>query len=198
MTTAHAASTPPEEATMHGYTTGESADGIWYLNHTTASGEWVTLSTHPTEIDATQEMITLIAEDARRLRVSLDISKTRHDSTTLQLDRLRDLIEALPWDEINSGNFSPQQGCGDVAMFREAAIDLGCSERINIGAEQSYEVMCEAVISITITVSAISEDMADEAAQTRLDDLDFTPDDGTSDYTIDDTETKVLEVQSPC
>ena len=183
---------------MHNYSTACNADGIWSLSVLSIDEhEVIQISTHLTETEALEAMVDAIVEEKRVIQSNLDKARARHDSTTLQLENLRDLIEALPWEDINSGNFSPQQGCGDVAMFREAAIDLGCSERINLGADRPYTVTAEVTLRVSFTVIATGEESAHDLAELALDSCEYKGGHLLDDFCIDDTSSDIEEVY-PC
>ena len=191
--------TPPEEAPhMHNYTTACNADGIWSLSVLSIDEhEVIQISTHLTETEALEAMVDAIVEEKRVVQSNLDRARARQDATERQLENLRDLIEALPWQDINSGNFSPQQGCEDVAMFREAAIDLGCSERINLGADRPYTVTAEVTLRVSFTVIATGEESAHDLAELALDSCEYKGGHFLDDFCIDDTSSDIEEVY-PC
>lgn len=190
--------TPPEEAFfMHNYTTACNADGIWSLSVLSIDEhETIQISTHPTETEALEAMIDAIVEEKRVVQSNLDTTRARQDSTTRQLDNLRDLIESLPWHEINTGDFHPMQGCGDVATFREAAIDLGCSERINLGADCPYSVTAEVTLRVSFTVIATGEENAHDLAELALESCEYKGGHLLDDFCIDDTSSEVEGVEA--
>ena len=155
---------------MHNYTTACNADGIWSLSVLSIDEhEVIQISTHLTETEALEAMVDAIVEEKRVVQSNLDRARARQDGTERQLNALQSLIEGLPWNDINSGEFSPAPGCGEVAMFRDSAIDLGCeSAIINDGADRAFTIDAEVTIRVSFTITANSEDNAHDIAEIAL------------------------------
>jgi len=190
--------TPPEEAPhmYDDYTTHRNVDGTWRLSVKRLDDTgYVEVSTHDTQAEALQGMVEAIVEEKRVVQSNLDTARAREGSTRRRLETFCDLIESLPWEDINSGQFHPQQGCGDVAAFREAAIDLGCSERINLGADRPYTVTAEVTLRVSFTVIATGEESAHDLAELALESCEWKGVNLLDDFYIDDTSSEVEGVE---
>jgi hypothetical protein len=121
-----------------------------------------TMPTTTTDVIPSEERIANLEREVEGLRRALE-------TKTERVARFVETIENLPWSDINTGNFSPQEGCGDVATVRDLFIRLGCSESLlNEGLFREYEVQIRAYINLHYTVTATNEDDADEKAHEML------------------------------
>ena len=94
------------------YTTHRNVDGTWRLSVKRLDDTgYVEVSTHDTQAEALQGMVDAIVEEKRVAQSNLDRARARQDATERQLNELQSLIEGLPWNDINSGEFSPAPGC---------------------------------------------------------------------------------------
>jgi hypothetical protein len=169
--------------TRDDYTTTRNADGIWVLSVRSIDdpAAYVHVSNHTTEAEALEAVADAIAEEKRIALSNLATARQRQENTQRHLDALRALVEGLPWHDINTGDFSPQQGCGDVAAFRDAAAALGCDENtLNAGAERDYVITAEVTLCTTFIVTATSEEAAHDLAEYALEGCRW-DDDGTLD-----------------
>jgi hypothetical protein len=122
------------------------------------------MDTTPAVINTTppEERITNLEREIDSLRRALE-------TKTERLARFIEAIENLPWSDINTGNFSPAEGCGDVATVRDLFIGLGCDESsLNEGLYNEYAVTIRAYIDLHYTVTAVNEEDADEKAHEML------------------------------
>lgn len=180
---------------MHDYTTTRTADGIWVLGTKAHDDTFVTVSTHPTEAEALTALVAVIVEEKRVLQSNLDRARNSREGTERLLTSLQTLVEGLPWEDINSGNFSPQQGCGDVAAFRTAAVDLGCdASTINYGAERDFVIMAEVTLRVSFSLTANSEENAHDLAELALESCNWHHDGSLDDFYIDDVRECVEDV----
>jgi hypothetical protein len=181
---------------MHDYSATRNADGIWAVTAPTIDGTGpATFSTHTTEAEAYSAIADRIAEEKRVLSTNLAIARNREESTQRQLLALRTLIERLPWNDINSGDFSPIQGCGEVATFRDAAIEFGCdADTLNDGAERDFVITAEVTLTVTFTVNATSEETAHDYAEHALEGCHWDGDGTLDDFDIEQTYENVTDV----
>ena len=184
---------------MHDFSATRNADGIWAVTVPAADGDGHhTVSTHTTEAEAYSAIADCIAEEKRIVVSNLERSRNLQTSTQRHLDTLRTLIERLPWEDINSGDFHPQYGCGDVAAFRDHAIDLGCSaEMLNNGAERDFVVTAEVTLTVSFVIEATSEETAHDLAEHLLEDTDWDYSGGVS-LDIENTYENVTSVDVSC
>ncbi len=155
---------------MHNYTTACNADGIWSLSVLDQTEhETIQISTHLTETEALEAMVDAIVEEKRIVQSNLNTTRNRHETTERNRNALRSLVEGLPWNDITSGEFCPAPGCGDVAIFRDSAIDLGCdSATINYGADRAFTIDAEVTLRVSFTIHATSEETAHDTAEAAL------------------------------
>jgi hypothetical protein len=181
---------------MHDYSATRNADGIWAVTAPTIDGTGHgTFSTHTTEAEAHAAIADRIAEEKRVLSTNLAIARNREESTQRQLVALRTLIERLPWNDINSGQFSPIQGCGEVAAFRDAAIEFGCdADTLNDGAERDFVITAEVTLTVTFTINATSEETAHDYAEHALEGCHWDGDGTLDDFDIEQTYENVTDV----
>jgi hypothetical protein len=181
------------------YTTHRNVDGTWRLSVKRLDDTgYVEVSTHDTHAEALQGMVDAIVEEKRVAQSNLDRARARQDATERQLDELQSLIEGLPWNDINSGEFSPQQGCGDVAMFRDYAIRLGCdSAIINDGADRAYTIDAEVTIRVSFTITTDSEENAHDIAEMALEacESEWTGGRSLDDFEINETSECIMGVE---
>ena len=182
------------------YTAHRATDGTWRLSVKRLDDTgYVEVSTHDTHAEALQGMVESIVEEKRVAQSNLDRARARQDDTLRQLDALRDLIGELPWHDINSGNFSPQEGCGEVEAFRTAAVDLGCdSDTLYDGAEREYKVNATVTLNVSIVVKSTSEDDAETQLDIMLDNTSWTADKEPREMglCVDDYEHEIKEVEA--
>lgn len=94
---------------------------------------------------------------------------TLADERLKTIDKFRHIINNLPWDEINSGRFHPQQGCTTVAEVRDSLIALGCdSELLLEGASRQYCATVRTDITLYYYFDAESNELAEEHVQNLL------------------------------
>lgn len=119
-------------------------------------------------MNETTTTVPVSIEDLERKISSLE---ARLDAAAARGDAFRRIIENLPWDEINTGTFHPQAGCGDVATAREEFISLGCdSSVLNEGLLKAYKVFVTVPVEMTVYVDeAVDEEDAEERASVELD-----------------------------
>ena len=118
------------------------------------------------------DQVTTPAEDKMRqeLEASVENLNRSLESSKAVISSFRHLINGLPWDDINSGNFSPEAGCSTVAEVRDRFISLGCdNELLLAGAEREWSVTITLPITLYMTVDATSAEDAEERADLRLD-----------------------------
>jgi hypothetical protein len=182
------------------YTTHRNVDGTWRLSVKRIDDTgYVEVSTHDTQAEALQGMVDAIVEEKRVTQSNLDTARTRHDNTVRKFDALRSLVEGLPWHDINSGEFCPQQGCEDVAAFRETAIDLGCrSDLINDGAERDFVITAEVSIIVSYVITANSEETAHDMAEMALEACHWDCDGSLEGFDIESTHEVVTGVCESC
>jgi hypothetical protein len=85
-----------------------------------------------------------------------------------QVAGFKAIIENLPWEDINIGQFSPAADCPDVASARNQFINLGCdADIVMAGAVRDYSVCVKMAVTFYYTVEASSEEDAEE----KVDDL---------------------------
>jgi hypothetical protein len=182
------------------YTTHRNVDGTWRLSVKRLDDTgYVEVSTHDTQAEALQGMVDAIVEEKRVAQSNLDRARARQDATERQLNELQSLIEGLPWNDINSGDFHPQQGCGDVAMFRDSAIGLGCdSDILCDGAEREYTVNATVTLNVSIVVTSTSEEDAETQLDIMLDNTSWTADKEPREMglCVDDYEHEIKEVEA--
>lgn len=185
---------------MHDYSATRNADGIWAVTVPFFDGSGHnTISTHLTEAEAYSAIADKIDEERRVVASNLERARNLQVSTQRHLDTLRTLIERLPWEDINGGDFRPQQGCGDVATFRDAAIDHGCNaETLNIGAERDYVVTAEVTLTVSFTINATSEETAHDLAEYALEGCHWDADGTLDDFDIEQTDETVTGVCEAC
>jgi hypothetical protein len=185
---------------MHDYSATRNADGIWAVTVPEFSGDGhATVSTHTTEACAYSAIADKIAEEKRVLSANLAIARNREESAQRQLAALRTLIERLPWQDINSGQFSPLQGCGEVAAFRDAAIDFGCdADTLNDGAERDFVITAEVTLTVSFTINATSEETAHDLAEYALEGCHWDADGTLDDFDIEQTDETVTGVCEAC
>lgn len=99
-----------------------------------------------------------------------EILSRRFENAKAQLDSIRSIIENLPWEDINTGDFSPEAGCTTVAEVRDSLISLGCdSDLLNKGICKAYKVYVTVPVEMTVYVeSATDEEDAEEKASDIL------------------------------
>jgi hypothetical protein len=157
--------------TRDDYTTTRNADGIWVLSVRSIDdpAAYVHVSNHTTEAEAMEAVADAIAEEKRIALSNLATARQRQENDYRTLTALRRLVENLPWHDINTGDFSPMEGCGDVAAFRTAAIDLGCDDdTLNAGAERDYVITADVTLTISFIVNATSEEQAHDLGEVAL------------------------------
>ena len=178
------------------YTTHRNVDGTWRLSVKRLDDTgYVEVSTHDTQAEALQGMVDAIVEEKRVAQSNLDRARARQETTERQLVALRTLIERLPWNDINSGQFSPIQGCGEVAAFRDAAIEFGCdADTLNDGAERDFVITAEVTLTVTFTINATSEETAHDYAEHALEGCHWDGDGTLDDFDIEQTYENVTDV----
>jgi hypothetical protein len=162
--------------TRDDYTTTRNADGIWVLSVRSIDdpAAYVHVSNHTTEAEAMEAVADAIAEEKRVALSNLATARQRQESDYRNLTALRRLVEDLPWHDINTGDFSPMEGCGDVAAFRAAAAALGCDEdTLNAGAERDYVVTADVTLTVSFLVNATSEEQAHDLGERALADCNW-------------------------
>jgi hypothetical protein len=186
--------------TRDDYTTTRNADGIWVLSVRSIDdpAAYVHVSNHTTEAEALEAVADAIAEEKRVALSNLATARQRQENTERNLTALRQLVENLPWHDINTGDFSPMEGCGDVAAFRDAAIGLGCDENtLNAGAERDYVITADVTLTVSFIINATSEEQAHDLGERALAganygslglDLDY--------FEIEDTDENVTHVEA--
>lgn len=86
-----------------------------------------------------------------------------------RLHGLIDVIHDLPWNDINTGNFNPQRGCGEVKNVIDALISAGCDEDILMeGLKREFIASFKVMVTGFYRVEAIDEDDAEEMANEML------------------------------
>lgn len=105
-----------------------------------------------------------------------DAVQTAADRTKLADQRLdainsfQQIINGLPWEDINTGNFRPQRGCPDVKQIRDALIELGCDEELLMsGAVRQYQGTVRTTLTLYYSVEADSDEAAQDAIEALLD-----------------------------
>jgi hypothetical protein len=185
--------------TRDDYTTTRNADGVWVLSVRSIDdpAAFVHVSNHTTEAEAMEAVADAIAEEKRVALSNLATARQRRENAERNLDALRRLVEGLPWHDINTGDFSPMEGCGDVAAFRAAAIDLGCDDdTLLAGAERDYVITADVTLTVSFVVNATSEEQAHDLGERALNwhrrhdhiDLDH--------FDIEDTDETVTHVEA--
>ena len=104
-------------------------------------------------------------------------TNTINESTSLAEHRLeiinkfREIINNLPWEEINTGDFHPQRDCSEVRNIREAFMALGCDEdRLLEGVSRRYCGVVRTNITLYYYFDAESDELAEEHVQNLLQD----------------------------
>jgi hypothetical protein len=144
-----------------------------YRNHTLKEGN----------MESTAIEMTAMENDVHRLaQENADLS-LKLKAIQFQLDGFREVINGLPWEDINTGEFSPSPGCGDVADARDAFITFGCCEAtLREGTSKAYKVEYKVDLTVTILIeSATSEEDAEQQADDVLEGLEVTANHGNLD-----------------
>lgn len=126
-------------------------------DNTNNEAEAVTEAQPPTvaEFEALKNRIALRDADVANLRD--------------RIHGLIDVIHNLPWEDINTGNFSPSEGCEDVAAVRDAFVRFGCDEEIMlVGLKREYEVVITVPLTVTVVVEAADDDDARDVADDHV------------------------------
>lgn len=94
---------------------------------------------------------------------------TLADERLKTINKFREIINGLPWHDINTGNFRPDQGCMEVRAVREALIALGCdSDTLLEGASRQYRGIVRTDITLYYYFDAESDELAEEHVQNLL------------------------------
>lgn len=85
-----------------------------------------------------------------------------------KINKYEEIINDLPWEDINTGNFRPQRACPDVKKIRNALIALGCDyEKLTEGAVRQYV----GIVRTSVALHYHFEADSDEAAEAEVDRL---------------------------
>lgn len=106
-------------------------------------------------------------EDLER---KISLLESRLNNVSARENAFIRIIEGLPWGDINTGNFRPEAGCGDVATARQEFISLGCEhEVLSEGLDKAYYVYASVPVEVKIYVEAAnSEEEAERQAEDIL------------------------------
>ena len=144
-----------------------------YRNHTLKEGS----------MESTAIEMTAMENDVHRLAQENLALENKVKAIKFQLDGFREVINGLPWEDINTGEFSPSAGCGDVADARDAFITFGCCEAtLREGTSKPYKVEYKVDLTVTILIEeATSEEDAEQQADEVLEGLEVTASHGLLD-----------------
>ena len=134
-------------------------------------------------MESTAIEMTAMENDVHRLaQENADLS-LKLKAVQFQLNGFREVINGLPWEDINTGEFSPSAGCSDVADARDAFVTFGCCEAtLGEGASKAYKVEYKVDLTVTILIeSATSEEDAEQQADDVLEGLEVTANHGNLD-----------------
>lgn len=148
-----------------------------YTNHTLKEGTMESTTNETTAVENAVHHLT-------QQNLALD---TKVKSIKFQLNGLREIINGLPWEDINTGEFSPAAGCSDVTDARDAFITFGCcSETLSKGLAKSYKVTYTVPLTVTISIGeAVCEEDAERQADDLLDQLEVEYMDELDEWDID-------------
>ena len=120
------------------------------------------------------EIFVVDSHETEREELLANLQHARAEARNAQADtdKLRALIAALPWDDINAGDFHPAQGCPDVARFIEQAEALGVdSADLRKGLSSAYTVVGSIVVHFTIEIDEATDE--DDAISQAADLVDY-------------------------